>query len=785
MPGVIGSLLAHKLRRGHVVFGGLRFAARTALCASVLLSLPSRGSAQVGANDVVLTPPRLVFAKEPAMPPEGAELETAVEVVVEASVSTTGTVESAHAVGSERGRESPFERAAVDAVVSYRFTPATRGTTPVRAKVRVLVEFKPPPRPRTKDAPRGPAVESVPTQTGEARPERTRVQVPEEVTVTGERYETQSATELRLGKTEVRLLPGAFGDPFRAVEILPGVIPTLSGLPFFYVRGAPPSAVGYFVDEVRVPYLFHFGIGPGVIQPALVQDVTLHPAAFPARFGRYTGGVIAGETKGPSSKITGEGLVRLYDAGAFVETPLANGRAYVAVGGRYSYTGLLISLLAPNATISYRDYNARFVYDLTERLRFTAFTFGAYDYASDTQNGRERVSFASEFHRLDLRLDHDGGSKSHSRIAATLGLDRTRIEASRFARNHMLGLRGRHREVLSTQAELEVGGDLVVDLYAGDIPSPYAVSARDYEDARTLYAPRTDTSSGAWASLLWRPTKMVEVVATARADVFSSAGSVALGPSPRLAAKLRVHERADLVFAMGVAPQPPAFAIPLPAVGYRGLPGGLSYGYQKSGGVEVKLPLAFTGRVVGFHHSYFNLRDLLQQRSGDFDLSSTEGNNGAGQAYGLEAFLQRKLTQRVSATLSYTLSRSELGSTLGRPATLSLFDRTHVFQAASAVDLGRGWFTSARTVFYSGWPQAADAGTGKPAQRLPSFFRLDARVEKRWSWGDGGHISLLFEGLNVTAAKETVSQSCEANGQCRAETFGPVVLPSIGVEGAR
>jgi hypothetical protein len=278
---------------------------------------------------------------------------------------------------------------------------------------------------------------------------------------------------------------------------------------------------------------------------------------------------------------------------------------------------------------------------------------------------------------------------------------------------------------------------------------------------------------------------MVEVVATARADVFSSAGSVALGPSPRLAAKLRVHERADLVFAMGVAPQPPAFAIPLPAVGYRGLPGGLSYGYQKSGGVEVKLPLAFTGRVVGFHHSYFNLRDLLQQRSGDFDLSSTEGNNGAGQAYGLEAFLQRKLTQRVSATLSYTLSRSELGSTLGRPATLSLFDRTHVFQAASAVDLGRGWFTSARTVFYSGWPQAADAGTGKPAQRLPSFFRLDARVEKRWSWGDGGHISLLFEGLNVTAAKETVSQSCEANGQCRAETFGPVVLPSIGVEGAR
>ena len=578
MPGAIDSLLARRFRRAHAVVGRLRFAAGAALCAGALLGLPSRAGAQVVAPEVVLTPPRLVYAKEPSMPKEGAELLTAVEVVVEASVSTTGAVESAHAVGLEQERESPFARAAVEAVVSYRFSPATRGNTPVRAKVRVLVEFQPPTRPRAPDSAPGPAAESPPKQAGGAPPERTRVQVPEEVTVTGERYETQSATELRLGKTEVRLLPGAFGDPFRAVEILPGVIPTLSGLPFFYVRGAPPSAVGHFVDEVRVPYLFHFGIGPGVIQPALVQDVTLHPAAFPARFGRYSGGVISGETKGPSRKLTGEGLVRLYDAGAFVETPIANGRAYLAVGGRYSYTGLLISLLAPDVTVSYRDYNARIVYDLTDRLRFTAFTFGAYDYASDTQNGRERVSFASEFHRLDLRLDRDGGSRSHSRIAATLGLDRTRIAASRFARNHMFGLRGRHREVLSGEAEVEVGGDLVVDLYGGDIPSPYAVSARDYEDARTLYSARTDTSSGAWVSFLWRPTKAVEVVATARADVFSSAGSVALGPSPRLAAKLRVHERADLVFAMGVAPQPPAFAIPLPGVGYRGLPGGLSYG---------------------------------------------------------------------------------------------------------------------------------------------------------------------------------------------------------------
>ena len=41
----------------------------------------------------------------------------------------------------------------------------------------------------------------------------------------------------RLSLAETRDLPGAFGDPFRAVEVLPGLVPVASGLPYFYVRG--------------------------------------------------------------------------------------------------------------------------------------------------------------------------------------------------------------------------------------------------------------------------------------------------------------------------------------------------------------------------------------------------------------------------------------------------------------------------------------------------------------------------------------------------------------------
>ncbi|MEI9949386.1 MAG: hypothetical protein WDO74_10485 [Pseudomonadota bacterium] len=32
-------------------------------------------------------------------------------------------------------------------------------------------------------------------------------------------------------------------------------------LPFFFVRGAPPGNVGYFLDGIRVPLLFHIALG--------------------------------------------------------------------------------------------------------------------------------------------------------------------------------------------------------------------------------------------------------------------------------------------------------------------------------------------------------------------------------------------------------------------------------------------------------------------------------------------------------------------------------------------
>ena len=707
------------------------------------------------AQDVV--PPK-PLTETHAQYPAGAT--GAAEVTLDLVIGLDGRVDEVVVIGGDE----PFARAASDAAKQTTFDPATRGGKSIKAKIRIAVTFTPPEPPRKILAPE-PTAEPV-----------------QEVQVFGRR-EPKSPTEHRLGRAEMRVVPGAFGDPFRAIDILPGLVPIVSGLPYFYIRGAPPSAVGYYIDEVKVPYLFHFALGPGVIQPALVEEVALHPAAYPGRYGRYAGGIVAGTTRDPATELYGEGQIRIYDAGAYVEVPFADGRATAGVGGRYSYTAAVISLAAPDLKIDYRDYNARASYQISDHWRASAFAFGSYDYASSTDDGREKVFFASEFHRLDLRLDRRDADGSETRLATTFGIDRTRLEDARFAQNFLFGVRGHHRAPVTKELDVEIGFDALVEHDTGDLPSPYAVSRQNYDQAVALFSPHTDTSTGAWLSGTWHPSKHFELTGTLRGDFYTSEGKVAFGPSPRASMRIPLHPKIAFLGALGIAPQTPAFSIPIPAVGYHGLPGGLAYAYQKSAGFEFGLPARFTMKTVGFHHSYFNLRDFAQDR-GDISFDEPQLNPGSpSQAFGLEVFLSRKLSERFAAFTSVTITRSQLGSTATTIGRVSPFDRPYVVQLGGVVDFGKNWKMSARFLTYGGWPTDPPDAVAPSGDRLPAFYRFDARIEKRWIWKEHRYVAFVIEGQNVTASRDIISRSCQPGLGCQDDKFGPVVVPSIGVEG--
>jgi hypothetical protein len=741
------------------------------------------------------------------------------------------------------GSGGAFAGAAEAAARAWRFEPATRGGAAVASKVRVEVRFRDPAGAATGGgANEGGAGGGASAGGGGANaggggarpaegPRPSPPRAPDEVTVVGVRPEPSRTVSLT--RAEVRQIPGAFGDPFRALEVMPGVTPIVTGLPFFFVRGAPPGNVGYYLDGVRVPLLFHVGVGPSVVHPALVDRVDLYPGGYPARFGRFAGGIVAGETAPPGGELRGEYNVRLFDAGALVEAPFAGGRGSALAGGRYSYTAALLTRLSSDVLLNYWDYQARVSYDLGPADRVGVFAFGSYDYLAQKTPTGTLTLFGTEFHRVDLRHDHRFGRGGSLRTAVTLGLDRSRLPEDRFVRNRLFGARTEYVERLSPRAVVRAGTDLQVDSYDVERgPEDFNPSTRRVID---LFPTRTDLAFGARLDVAYEPSPGFEVTPGLRADFFSSGGATALGVDPRLATRTALSSRARLLVALGVAHQPPAFAVPVPGFQPGGLRGGLQRAVQEGLGLELDVDATTTASVTAFHNAFFAMSDPLGSRRrdtggclpGQFPDDSVGGDRGApaegftppcgrprfapgtigpdrsgggdqgaetpgaqrtaeafevrtlGSSYGLELFVKRRLTSRLGGFLSYTLSRSTRST--GDRKFVATFDRTHVANVAAAYDLGRGWRAGARGVFYTGLPKLPTPDAPGEA-RLPAFFRLDLRFEKRWQLGPRAHLSAVAEWMNATLSKEAVTSSCNLNG-CEAQRIGPVTIPSLGVEG--
>jgi TonB family protein len=698
-------------------------------------------------------------------------------VVVAIVVSADGSVRSARAIAGDE----PFAAAAVAASASWRFEPATRGGKPIVASIKAQIKFTAPePEPVVAPPSGQPAAAAAPP----APPPPP----PLEVTVRGERAPGAAS----FARAEVRLLPGAFGDPFRAIDALPGVTPIASGVPFFFVRGAPPGNVGYFLDGIRVPLLYHIGLGPSVVHPAIMDRVDLYSGGYPAAYGRFAGGIVAGETKEPATELHAEANIRLVDAGLMVETPLSNLGKIPLLGafehadgsffaaGRYSYTGLLLSIVSSSLSLSYWDYQTRVTVNLTPRDSITIFAFGAHDFLGSKQDGEETTLFNTTFHRIDLRYDHRfGGPEDRVRQAITFGYDETDFSSGSYAGDHLVGTRTEITKRATDAILVRAGVDAELDGYQADLTAAFGTGAQGFT---SLFSDRIDVQMGARVDAVIDLSRSFQLTPGVRFDGYESKGHSALGVDPRLAARLVVNRDVRLVTAHGLASQPPSFILPGPGF-TRDFTGGLQHAFQSSLGVEADLPWDVSGTVTVFRDSFFNMTDALGTSSiptNGNSFPATFDNRVDGSSIGLEALLRRRLTRRLGGLISYTLSRSE--RILPTGVVPSSFDRTHVLNVAGSYDFGRGFRGGTRVVFYTGFP----INPAVPAAgRVPSFGRFDFRVEKRWSVAAGrGWLSLVLEAQNAFGAKETLQEQCiSLNAPCQAVQIGPVTIPSIGLEG--
>ncbi len=650
------------------------------------------------------------------------------------------------------------------------------------------------------------------------------------------RYYTlvESKREVAVSKTELRdeeihAVAGTRGDPFAVVKSLPGASQVAGFLPYVVVRGAAPGNTGYYLDGVRVPLLFHVALGPSVVHPYFIDAVDFYPGGVPVRLGRYTNGIIEGRTKAAESdRIRGEVDLRITDAGGLLHVPFdrrvvegcterrrdcekQEARGSFTLAGRYSYSGLLFSLIpALNVKLRFWDYQARLDHSLGRRASYRAFAYGALDEMGprrevvvDIGPDGEPVQRVDDdpdpflrfnFHRFDQRIDHRPRAGTNITYGLALGLDQTGVTSIK-TNEYRVAPRIIVRKALSPTAEIGFGLDQEFQFFRLDETldniDPSAV-----EDLSLFLSERFVSVTGLWSDLRWRrgrfemrPGLRVDAYAQVGASpVLPSARSVtqAFGVDPRVLFRETLNDRWTLRQSVGVYHQPPSAPIPIPGIESLGFDRGLQRNVQGSFGYEFQI-----GDIATLsQEAYLGRLSNLQ----DYEFAQTGGNQPneledfivrvTGWAYGIETMLRLDPRRRVYGWLAYTLSRSTRDFRVGG-RVLSPWDQTHLLNLVLGYKLNDKWNMGGRLHFNTGRPYtgreqgqtlAEALEQNRNNRRLPPFMQFDARVERvfvyqRW------RLHMFLDITNATLSREIFA--CGGSGGLF--SFAPDDEPGVPV----
>lgn len=682
----------------------------------------------------------------------------------------------------------PFASEARRVAEAGRFSPAQRGGVAIPAKITVAVDFT-----YTEETTSEPHVDDVPSapQTAAERGAEATPAEPSEtidIVITAPRIDS---TERVISKAEARLMAGTFGDPLRAVELLPGVTPLISGVPYLYVRGAPAGSVNFYLNDARVPQLYHVGPGSSILHPQLAEGVALRSGPYRARYGDATSGVITARVEPSVLAPSAELETKAFESGGFVAAPFAGGDGAVAIAAKRSHLQYILDRLNPELVLSYWDYQLAASYDASGRDQLSFLVFGAKDFVGEkpSVDGPVSTQLQTEFHRLKVGYNRNLAPNVDLSNYVILGIEGTKFDDIGEEMNaRSLGGGTTLSYVVSDRFSWAVGATAEAMDYDGSKATDWVGASHNGGVSRV------DTQSALWGEGRVSPRRGAYLDAGLRAVAYTSAEERAFSVEPRLTSTLDLSERVQTVLAIGYTTQTPSASVPAPAVRPAELRGGIQRALQRAATVSFRSPFELTAEATAFFNTYWNLSDPLSLGTVPDPLGVGSSTSGAplqeeelnftdrpnGRSYGLELLLRRPFNHDLSGTLSYTLARST--RRLGNRDELSSFDRTHTLNFTLGYKLGSGYDVGTRVLLYSGLP-VREIGVigGHSNDRSDPFVRVDFRASKEWhlTWTD---LMLIVEVLNATFAKETLGVACGPQG-CVTAQFGPVSVPSIGLRG--
>jgi hypothetical protein len=562
-----------------------------------------------------------------------------------------------------------------------------------------------------------------------------------------------------------------------------------------------------------VPYLYHFGGVKSAFNSRLLSRVDLYPGNYGTTFGRGTGGVVSARVRDPErDRLHAMAEASVIDSMALIETPLGKDAA-VAIAGRRSNIGFFYDTFAPKnrsfgvvALPTYYDYQGLGWFRLSPRHQLRVLGYGSRDaiqlvFANPSDFDpaiRDKVDFATGYHRLQTTLDSEISSRLTQHLQVTYGYTQMRqifgVIRAEMAQHDFMS-RGEWNYRASDGLRINAGYDVesltMTGYYIGNRP-PQAEgevmnggmsteAVVDLSDIKRINAVRP----GGYAEVEWRPIGALLVVPGVRLDYYGDQGEWTV--DPRLSARYALSERFAIKWGIGIYSQNPLYYELLRGIGNPNLKP--YHAQQYSAGIEHRPTDNSSWGVEGF---YKHLYDRVVSTPGG--QPPYFKNDGTGRVYGAELFA-RYTGQRFRGWLAYTLSRSERQDR-DEPWRLFEADQTHILALTANYQLGRGWEVGSRFRLTSGNPYTPvksavyDANTDiyQPINAAPfsarnsTFHQLDVRLEKTWEFGQW-KLAWYLDVQNAYNAKNYQGFDYSYNYQRRERVAGLSFVPNLGLRG--
>ncbi|MEP6794540.1 MAG: TonB-dependent receptor [Saprospiraceae bacterium] len=607
----------------------------------------------------------------------------------------------------------------------------------------------------------------------------------------------------RLTFEEIRSNPGGSFDISKVIQTLPGVGGGQQGGSFrndIIIRGGASNENVFYLDGIEIPVINHFQTqggsgGPqGILNTFFIEDVKLSSSAFDARYDNALSSVFQFKQKvGNANKFQGNVRASILETAITLEGPLSgNKKTTFLASARKSYFQILRAALDAPFLPNYWDFQTKITHIINDKTTLNFIGIGAIDNFKfvPAKNITPDKLYLVNSNAIIQQWNYTVGAslkRSLSNGYWSLALSRTRFNNNlqKFEDNENPTSATQTLDFVSNETETKLRFDVNKYINGWKLAfgastqlaeydnNTFAVLQKEVRDANdSIVQPGINQNFSSPLNPFVRVGAFVQISKRAMNDRLGISGGVRTDMntfttdgmnglqtlSPRISFSYVLADKWTANASAGIYYKLPVYTI----LGYADNNNVLvnkNAKYTRSihytTGIEF-LPnegLRFT--VEGFYKRYGNVavsaRDgiSLANLGTDFTALGNEAvnTNGKGKAYGIEFFVQKKLTEKFFGILSYTYYRS-LYSGADHKLVESSWDNRHLLSITWGYKFPRNWELGLKFRYQGGSPytpfdEAASrlnyASQGKGTldyarlntQRLNGFNSSDIRIDKK------------------------------------------------------